>query len=107
MQNLDTQSILIIAALLFVINLFIFYTIIKSATKSKAILKNSTMQLKVLIEMAIVAGVPAENMEYEIRSIKQPIIDQTMKDFDNGNISKEQMTRIQTNLVEKIKLLKK
>jgi hypothetical protein len=101
MEHLDTQSILIIALFAFAINLFIFYSIIRTATNSKALLRNSNAQLRVLIETASATGVSVEKIHYEITINQAAILKQGMQDNDNGLINNDQHKKLLAEILGK------
>jgi hypothetical protein len=87
MEHIDTQSIIIIALFAFAFNFLIIYLIIVGATKSTSLLRNSNAQLRVIIEMALAAGVSPEKIQYEMDINQSGILKQARKDSDTDLIT--------------------
>lgn len=94
---MDMFTILIVIALL-VISLLVFYFLIQSATKSKQVVLNSDAQLKVLIEIALNAGVPASKIENEIQLYKSNKIKAATKKYNDGKITKAELLNLTETL---------
>lgn len=67
-NELDSTGIAIIAFIALIINLWILYSIIRSATQSKTIVNLQRMQVELLKQMAFKSGVSNEAIEAIVKS---------------------------------------
>ena len=94
---METLTPVIIIVLL-LINLFLFYLIIQSATKSKQLSRNSDAQLKVLIEIALNQGIPINKLANEIEVYKNNKIKEATGKYNSGKMTKAELLNLKENL---------
>lgn len=92
-RNMSTQILLIIA-IATIINLFVLYLIIQSATRSKRIAEAQEHQLKVLIEIALASGVNKDAIEVPLNYYGYAMVRKAEKEYTAGKITHDALRQI-------------